>query len=77
MTLDRLPLLQPATVRALGGAAMGWAQQLQDLGFEPGETVRVLRRAPWGGDPLVVQVGATRFALRRAEAACVELQPQK
>jgi len=75
VTLDRLPLRQPATVNRLLGGAPDWSRQLQDLGFVPGETVQVLRRAALGGDPLVVQVGASRFALRRAEAACVELVP--
>lgn len=43
--------------------------RLRDLGFVAGEDIRVVARAPFGGDPLVVQVGFTRFALRRAEAA--------
>lgn len=45
------------------------AQRLEDLGFVPGELLRVISRGPIGGDPIVVQVGFTRFALRRAEAA--------
>ncbi|KGI78405.1 FeoA family protein [Oleiagrimonas soli] len=47
------------------------ARRLRDLGFVVGETVRVVARAPLGGDPLLVQVGYTRFALRRNEAARV------
>lgn len=47
------------------------AIRLEDLGFVPGELLRVISRGPIGGDPLVVQVGFTRFALRRAEAARV------
>ncbi len=49
------------------------ARRLRDLGFVAGETVRVVARAPMGGDPLLVQVGFTRFALRRAEADRVQL----
>jgi ferrous iron transport protein A len=49
------------------------ARRLRDLGFVAGETVRVVARAPLGGDPLLVQVGFTRFALRRAEADRVQL----
>jgi len=44
------------------------AQRLRDLGFVPGEPVRVVARAPWSADPLLVQIGSTRFALRRSEA---------
>ena len=42
--------------------------------FVPGETVRLVTRAPLGGDPLLVQAGFTRFAMRRQEAARVKLQ---
>jgi ferrous iron transport protein A len=52
------------------------AGRLRDLGFVPGEPVRVVAHGPIGADPLVVQVGFTRFALRRAEAARVRVQTQ-
>ncbi len=45
--------------------------RLRDIGFVQGEPVHVVARAPFGGDPMVVQVGFTRFALRRSEAARV------
>lgn len=51
-----------------------WARLLADIGFEAGEPVRVLRRAAVGGDPIVVRIGASTFALRRAEADCVEVE---
>jgi ferrous iron transport protein A len=35
----------------------------------------VAARAVPGGDPLVVRVGNSTFALRRAEAACIRLEP--
>lgn len=47
------------------------ARRLRDLGFVDGEPVRVLGQGPFGRDPLLVQVGYTRFALRRAEASRV------
>ena len=50
------------------------AQRLRDLGFVPGEPVRVVARAPWSADPLLVQIGSTRFALRRAEALRVSVR---
>ncbi|WP_233867364.1 FeoA family protein [Paraburkholderia adhaesiva] len=49
------------------------AKRLRDLGFVPGEPVRVVARAPWSADPLLVQIGSTRFALRRAEALRVSV----
>lgn len=50
------------------------AQRLQELGFVPGERVRVIARGPLGAEPLAVQIGFTRFALRRAEAERVVLR---
>jgi ferrous iron transport protein A len=47
------------------------ALHLQQLGFLPGEQVRVLHYARPGRDPLIVRVGNSTFALRKFEAACV------
>ena len=52
------------------------AQRLRDLGFVAGEPVRLVARGPLGADPLLVQIGYTRFALRRAEAARVTVKPE-
>lgn len=51
------------------------ARRLRDLGFVDGEPVRVIARGPVGGEPLAVQVGFTRFALRLAEAARIRVAP--
>lgn len=45
--------------------------RLRDLGFVRGEPVRIVAAGPIGGDPLLVQVGFTRFALRNGEASRV------
>ena len=52
------------------------AQRLRDLGFVDGEAVQVVACAPLGGDPLLVQIGFTRFALRRTEAARVSVRTE-
>lgn len=66
--------LQVVQVHAAAAAAPV-AQQLLDLGFLPGERVSVLAHGWPGADPLVVRIGDATFALRRAEAACVEVAP--
>ena len=65
----------PAQVLAVTAPAgqPEWADQLHDLGFVAGERVTVLSRGLPGGDPLVVRVGLSTYALRRAEAACVSV----
>ena len=50
------------------------ARRLRELGFVAGEEVLVVAAGPFGAEPLLVQVGFTRFALRRAEAARVHLR---
>jgi ferrous iron transport protein A len=52
------------------------AERLHDLGFIAGEAVRVVAHA-LGGDPIAVRVGHSMFALRRAEAAGVLVQPDR
>lgn len=47
--------------------------RLVEIGFLPGQPVRVLARASAGGDPIAVRVGRSTFALRRREAALVHV----
>ncbi|WP_298924491.1 FeoA family protein [uncultured Ramlibacter sp.] len=51
------------------------ARQLEEIGFFPGEQVMVMTRGFPGGDPLVVRIGMSTFALRGAEAACIQIEP--
>lgn len=78
MTLPELATGRHAVVAAVHeqGPGDAVARRLRDLGFVAGETVRLVTRGPLGGEPLLVQVGATRFAMRRAEAARIRLLPQ-
>jgi len=78
ISLARLRPNVPALVCAIDPAAAGQpqerARQLSDIGFVTGEQVTVLTRAWPGNDPLVVLVGHSRFALRSAEAACIQVR---
>jgi len=73
--LDELPLRWPARVVGVTAPAdmPEWQSWLSEMGFLPGERVVILTRGHPGGDPLVVRVGDSTFALRRAEAACIEV----
>ncbi|KAF1017293.1 MAG: hypothetical protein GAK31_00555 [Stenotrophomonas maltophilia] len=70
MTLSELPLHASAVVDSVQDlhANDAIARRLRELGFVKGEDVRLVARGPVGGEPLLVQVGFTRFALRIAEA---------
>jgi Fe2+ transport system protein FeoA len=47
--------------------------RLRDLGFVAGARCEVIARMWPVGDPLVVRIGGSTFALRRAEAAAVRV----
>ena len=75
MTLNDLPRRNPAIVDSVDDLSPNdnIARRLRELGFVAGEQVEVVAEGPMGGEPLLVQVGFTRFALRRSEAARVRL----
>ncbi len=52
------------------------ARRLMELGFVPGEKIRLLKRGMPGGEPLAIRVGNSTFALRRFEAALIAVQPE-
>ena len=50
------------------------AIRLETLGFVAGTEVKVITKGIFGGDPILIQVGFTRFALRKAEAEKIEIE---
>ncbi|SPC19721.1 Fe2+ transport system protein A [Cupriavidus oxalaticus] len=76
MRLSELPRRTPAVVQSVDDATPGdpVARRLRELGFVPGEIVQIIAYGPFGRDPLVAQVGFTRFALRRVEAARIGVE---
>lgn len=73
LKLSELPRRQAAIVDGVEdlGPNDAIARRLRELGFVNGERVEVIAAGPIGGEPLLVQIGFTRFALRRSEAARV------
>jgi ferrous iron transport protein A len=47
--------------------------RLLELGFAPGEQIRVVAESFPSRDPMAVRVGNTTFALRRFEAAMIQI----
>ncbi len=76
MTLTDLPRRTRAIVDCVQehGSNDNIARRLRELGFVAGEEVEIVAQGPLGAEPLLVQVGFTRFALRRSEAARVQLR---
>ncbi|HAT31077.1 MAG TPA: ferrous iron transport protein A [Janthinobacterium sp.] len=83
ITLDSLAAGQSGTVIHIAPTAAGdmedgvdLARRLMELGFVPGERIRMLKRGMPGGDPLAIKVGNATFALRRFEAARISIRPE-
>ncbi len=75
MTLAELQKRTTAIVERVDDTAPNdaIARRLRELGFVAGEEVEIVATGPLGAEPLLVQVGFTRFALRRSEAARVHV----
>ena len=75
MRLTELPRGAVAVVDEVENLRAGdaIAKRLRDIGFVRGEPVRIVAHGPFGAEPVLVQVGYTRFALRRSEAARVRV----
>ena len=78
MTLSELPSRVAAVVERVVDLAPddAIARRLRELGFVSGERVEIVAAGPFGAEPLLVQIGYTRFALRRSEAARVHLRAE-
>ena len=60
-----------------GAAPREMGRRLAELGFLPGETVRIVARGLLAREPIAVRVGTGTFALRLFEAACVRVCPEQ
>jgi ferrous iron transport protein A len=67
--------LAPSAHGGDGAAGADVSRRLMELGFVPGERIRMLKRGLPGG-PVAVKVGESTFALRKFEAALVSIQPE-
>jgi ferrous iron transport protein A len=52
-------------------------RRLAELGFLPGEKLRILARGLMARDPIAVRIGTGTFALRLFEAACIRVCPEQ
>jgi ferrous iron transport protein A len=70
-----------ARVVAVGSAdsnpSADLARRLAELGFLPGEKLRIVARGLLGREPIAVRIGTGTFALRLFEAACIRVCPEQ
>jgi len=78
--LSDLKVKQSAIISKVNRASDGATQtdaiasRLETLGFVSGTRVQVITKGIFGGDPILIQIGFTRFALRKVEAEKVEIE---
>jgi ferrous iron transport protein A len=78
--LNELPPGASARVFSVSGADSdappGLGRRLAELGFLPGEAVRIVARGLLARAPIAVRIGTGTFALRLFEAACIRVCPE-
>jgi ferrous iron transport protein A len=52
-------------------------RRLAELGFLPGEAVRIVARGLLARAPIAVRIGTATFALRLFAAACIRVSPEQ
>ncbi len=62
---------------SVDGAAPDMGRRLAELGFLPGEAVRIVARGLMAREPIAVRIGTGTFALRLFEAACIRVCPEQ
>jgi len=72
MTLSEMNERANAKIVSIGGGRHA-RQQLRELGLFPGDGVRLIRRAAFGG-PLLVECRGVQIAIGRAIAENVEVE---
>ncbi len=71
LTLTDLPIGSDARVTNVNGSGRV-TKRLMEMGFIPGVAVRVVKMAPFG-DPLEIRVRGYSLAMRRNEAASIDV----
>jgi ferrous iron transport protein A len=79
--LTELGIGTPARVVSVGAsdaaAPVELGRRLAELGFLPGEAVRIVAKGLLARAPIAVRIGTGTFALRLFEAACIRVRPEQ
>ncbi len=75
VALNEMKKGQSGTVAEIHGGR-GMRQRLSALGVRPGDTIRVMRSAPFMG-PVLVEIGGTELAIGRDIAQRIRLEPSE
>ena len=73
MKLSELPIGAVAQVTGFSPDAGDMEAKLREIGFAEGDEVELMQRGPLGGAPISVRLNRTQIALRKGEAAFIEV----
>ncbi|MBL4595284.1 MAG: ferrous iron transport protein A [Robiginitomaculum sp.] len=73
LTLDQLPAKKLGHIHGFVSANSSLALKLREIGFAEGDEIEVLHRGPVGGTPLSVRLNTSLIALRKSEAAQIQV----
>ena len=75
LRLDQLPPCRPARIAAIDWARLPVAQarRMRELGFDEGVGVEALHHGPIRRDPIALRIGRMTVAIRRAQAAAIQV----
>ena len=65
---------ESGVILSVGNQSGAVKRRLVDMGLTPGTTVKVTKVAPLG-DPVEITVRGYELSLRKADAACVDVEP--
>jgi ferrous iron transport protein A len=74
LPLDRLEKGVVCRVAGFSGGAESLVAKLREIGFAEGDEVELMGRGWLGGAPLSIRLNRTLIALRRCEAALVQVE---
>jgi len=74
MTLDQLPKKQPARVTGFSTEQPDIVLRLREIGFAENDNVEVQHFGLFGRNPMTVNLNGALIALRRGEAALIEVE---
>ena len=73
LTIDQLKPGQQAKITGFKACDASYRRQLMALGLTPGTMISIIRIAPMG-DPIQIEVRQAALALRKQEAAILQLE---
>lgn len=74
ISLDRLKKGAVARVAGFAAGSDGLVAKLREIGFAEGDEVELMARGWLGGAPLSIRLNRTLVALRKGEAALVQVE---